>query len=261
MQNTSALYDDIVSNENHWFEVALAIGDRGRLIDEFGNVLIFGTDAILVDTGGANTAFRADILMSLSTKHSVFNENHPVVGSALAGELDVTMLKPVASIPKMARLAPYIRATDGERVSEWLPKGIYYVDTRETSHNSNGLDIITIHGYDAMLMFEANYPSDNASNYPMLDTAMVQFIANSVRISVDPRTFQRMNRGYKFSLPLGYSSREMLGIIAASYGGNFIISDEGQLLLIRLQDLPKETNYLVTESGDVLVFGNDKILV
>ena len=70
-----------------------------------------------------------------------------------------------------------------------------------------------------------------------------------------------MNRWYKFSLPLGYSSREMLGIIAASYGGNFIISDEGQLLLIRLQDLPKETNYLVTESGDVIVFGNDKITV
>ena len=44
MQNTSALYDDIVSNENHWFEVALAIGESGRLIDEFGNVLIFGTE-------------------------------------------------------------------------------------------------------------------------------------------------------------------------------------------------------------------------
>jgi hypothetical protein len=90
---------------------------------------------------------------------------------------------------------------------------------------------------------------------------MVNFLAESVKISVDPRTIARMNAGYRFPLPVGYSSREVLGIIAASYGGNFVISDEGQLLLIRLQDLPKETNYLVTQTGDVLLFGTDRILV
>jgi len=261
VQDTSALYKEIIASENHWFEVALAIGDRGLLTDERNNVLIFGDTAILVDTGGADTAFREDILMSMTTKHSVFNENYPVVGSAIAGEIDITLLKPVATIPRMARLAPYVRVTDGERHSEWLPKGIYYVDTRQTSNNSNGLDIVTIHGYDAMLMFEQNYPSDSTHNYPLLDTTMVQFIADSAGVPVDPRTFTRMNKSYKFSLPVGYSSREMLGIIAASYGGNFIISDEGQLLLIKIGDLPKETNYLVTESGDVLVFGDTKILV
>ena len=261
MQNTSALYNQIISEENHWFEVALAIGENGRLIDEHNNVLIFGDTAILVDSGGADSAFRENILMSLSTKHSVFNENYPVVGSAIAGEIDITMLKPVADIPRMARLAPYVRVTDGVQYSEWLPKGIYYVDTRETSHNSNGLDIVTIHGYDSMLMFEQNYPSDNIHNYPLRDTTMVQFIADSVGVPVDPRTFTRMDKQYSFSLPVGYNSREVLGIIAASYGGNFVISDEGQLLLIRLGDLPKETNYLVTESGDVIVFGDTKILV
>ena len=49
--------------------------------------------------------------------------------------------------------------------------------------------------------------------------------------------------------------REVLGIIAASYGGNFVMSDEGMLLLIRLADLPKETNLLITEYGDTIVFG------
>ena len=138
---------------------------------------------------------------------------------------------------------------------------MYYIDTRETSHNSNGLDILTIHGYDAMLKFEMNYPSDSANNYPMLDTDMVQFLANSINISVDPRTWERMTEAYTFPLPVGYSSREVLGAIAASYGGNFIMSDEGQLLLIRLSDLPRETNFLVTESGDVIIFGDDKIIV
>ena len=261
MQNTSALYKEIISGENYWFEVALAIGESGRLIEEHGMVLKFGSTAILVDSGGADTAFREDILMSMSTKHSVFSEDYPMVGAAISGEIDIKMIKPVAAIPKRARLAPYVRATDGTRYSEWLPKGIYYIDTREYSKNSNGLDIVTIHGYDAMLLFEQNYPSDNQHDYPLLDTTMVQFLANSIKISVDPRTLTRMNKGYRFGLPLGYSSREVLGIIAASYGGNFVISDEGQLLLIRLCDLPKETNYLVSPIGDVFVFGSDKILV
>ena len=261
MQNTPALYDELISEPNHWFECALAIGESGRLIDEIGDVLIFGNTAILVDSGGAETAFREEVLMSMSTSHSVFNEQYPTVGSAVSGEIYITMIRPSGDIPKMARLVPFVRVTDGERHSEWLQKGVYYIDTRETSHNSNGLDILTIHGYDAMLMFEQNYPSDNVNNYPMLDTDMVQFLANSINISVDPRTWDRMTEAYQFPLPVGYSSREVLGAIAASYGGNFIISDEGQLLLIRLSDLPRETNYLVTESGDVILFGNDKITV
>lgn len=261
MQNVSELYNDIISQDNHWFEVALAIGESGRLIDEFNNVLYFGNTAILVDSGGAATAFREDILMSLSTKHAVFNENYPTVGSAVSGEIDISMLKPTSDIPRMARLAPFVRVTDGMRTSEWLQKGVYYVDTREMSNNSNGLDIVTIHGYDAMLKFEMNYPSDSVNDYPMLDTDMVQFLADSIQIPVDPRTFERMDEGYSFPLPVGYSSREVLGIIAASYGGNFVISDEGQLLLIRLSDLPRETNYLIDQTGDILLFGTDRILV
>lgn len=261
MQNTSALYNQIIAEENHWFEVALAIGESGRLITERDEVILFGNTAILVDTGGAETGYRENILMSLSTKHAVFNENYPTVGSAISGEIDIAMIKPTASIPKMARLVPFVRVTDGVNTSEWLQKGVYYVDTRETSHNSNELDIVTIHGYDAMLMFEKDYPSDNQHDYPLLDTAMVQFLADSINISVDPRTFVRMDKAYKFPLPVGYSSREVLGIIAASYGGNFVISDEGQLLLIRLSDLPRETNYLVTQLGDVILFGTDRIVV
>lgn len=261
MQNTSALYDSIVSSENHWFEVSLAIGESGRLVTENNEVIKFGSTAILVDTGGALSGFREDVLISLETSHSVFNEQYPVIGSAVSGQISVKMIMPTATIPKRARLAPYIRATDGVRYSEWLPKGIYYIDTREVTHDSSGVDVITIHGYDAMLFFEMNYPSDSQHNYPLLDITMVNFLASSVRISVDPRTVARMNKGYKFPLPVGYSSREVLGIIASAYGGNFVISDEGQLLLIRLQDLPKDTNYLVTQTGDVLVFGTDKILV
>lgn len=261
MQNTDQLYKDIISTDNHWFETRLVIGESGRLVDKSGDAITFGGEAILVDTGGPESGFDETVLMSIRTSHRVFKKNIPVVGSAVSGEIDIEMLQPYGELPKMARLAPFVRATDGERVSDWLPKGVYFVDTRYTSHNDDGLIIMTIHGYDSMLMFEQDYPSDDENNYPLLDTAMVQHIADSIKIGVDPRTFERMDKGYMFPLPIGYSSREMLGFIAASYGGNFIISDENQLLLVKLGDLPKETNYLIDQLGNVLVFGSDRILV
>lgn len=268
MQSTSELYNEIVSSTNHWFETSLSIGDTGLLIRETGEWFDFGefwkngvkiadTTEILVDRGGAETGYKENVLISLSTNHRVFDQNFPTVGSAISGEIDVQMIMPMAEIPRTARLVPYVRATDGKRYSEWIQKGIYFIDTRQTTHNDDGLEILTLHGYDSMLKFEMNYPSDNTHNYPLVDTEVVKFLAGSIQITVDPRTLERMNKGYMLPLPLGYSSREVLQIIAGSYGGNFVITDEGQLLLIRLCDLPKETNYLVRETGDVFTFGED----
>jgi hypothetical protein len=55
--------------------------------------------------------------------------------------------------------------------------------------------------------------------------------------------------------------REVLGFIAAMYGGNWVITKEGKLSLITLAGLPEETNYLVTNFGNPITFGGDRILV
>ena len=70
-----------------------------------------------------------------------------------------------------------------------------------------------------------------------------------------------MTEEYKFPLPVGYSSREVLGMIAASYGGNFVMSDAGELRLVMLNELPPETGLLINYSGDYIVFGEDRIKV
>ena len=69
-----------------------------------------------------------------------------------------------------------------------------------------------------------------------------------------------MNRAYEFT-PFGYTMREMLGYIASAYGGNFIISDTNDLLFVPLGCLRTETYYLVTEGGDSITFGGNRILV
>lgn len=55
--------------------------------------------------------------------------------------------------------------------------------------------------------------------------------------------------------------REVLGYIAVSNAGNWIITDEGKLLLVKFGDIPAETNYLVEEGGFAITFGGDRILV
>ena len=143
--------------------------------------------------------------------------------------------------------------------SEWLPQGVFFVDTRQTSANNNGLDVLTIHGFDAMLKGEQDYAGDAVGGD--YDTAFVSSIAAQMGVSVDPRTWDIMGAGHIITFPLGYSCREILGYIAGIYIGCFVVTDKGALRLVSLLALPPETNLLTDEIGDVLVFGNDAILI
>ena len=61
-------------------------------------------------------------------------------------------------------------------------------------------------------------------------------------------------------LPAGYSCREVLCAIGTICAGNFIISDEGKLLLVRMNVEPKN-RVLSNENDYVLMFGDTAIYV
>lgn len=244
MLNTSALYDSLVSDPLHRFQAKVNING--------------------VDYGES-------VLMSIRTSYRVFSESQPTVGGCLAAELEVVMLAPSAAIPRMATVRPYVRVTNGTQTSEWLPQGVFFIDTRQTTHNDSGLDILTLHCYDAMLKAEADYPSTSIS-YPAKDYRIVQIIAQAMGLQssttahtgIDARTKTLMNNGsgiYNISLPVGYSMREVLANIAAMYAGNWIITYEGKLRLVTLTELPDETYYLMDELFEAITFGGDRILV
>ena len=245
MLSTSALYNTIISG-THTFEAKVEI-----------NGVTYGESAVT----------------SLISRYRVFSENQPTVGGCLAAELEVTLLAPSASIPRMARVRPYIRVKNATQTSEWLPQGIFYIDTRQTTHNDDGLDILTLHCYDAMLKAEADYPSTSIS-YPAKDYRIVQIIAYAMGLQnssaasnhngIDARTKTLMNNGsgkYNIGLPVGYSMREVLANIAAMYAGNWILTYEGKLRLVTLTELPEETYYLIDDHYDAITFGGDRILV
>lgn len=241
MQETSDLYKQILGS-THWKETRLLIGPKDASI----NLM---------------TAYYDDVLRSINTSIRLFSEDTPSVGDCISGEINVSMNMPKSQPPRQGKLVPQIRLTDGQRHSEWISKGVFYIDTRKKSGEKSGIEVLTLTGFDAMLRSEQEYPS-SALAWPASDIDVVREIAAFMDVDVDPRTVEMMTKGYKVQYPGGeYSCRETLGYIAAMYGGCFIMNDIGQLRLVKLNSIPKGTNYLIDNNGFAITFGGVRILV
>ena len=258
MQETSSLYKRLLADPGHWKEYSLVIGESGVLVSEKGEKITFGGTSILVASSGADSGFRENAIISMSTQKNIFSDSNPSVGNCIAGQISVDMIKPAGEIPRRARLAPYVRLTNGKERSEWIPKGVFFIDHREYSGDENKR--MVLNGYDHIILTEDEFPS-STNEWPRIDIDVVRDIANEIGVSVDKRTVQIMNKGYKINYPAGYSMREVLENIAAMYAGSFVMSDVAELLLVTMFGIPKETSYLINNAGFAITFGGDRILV
>lgn len=262
MQQTSAIYQELLAryqagDADVKVESRLAIGKTGVLITKQGEDITFGGVSILVGISGADGGYDETQLISINTSGRVFSKNVPTVGEAISSEINVEMLTPYTEIPWQARMVPYVRLTDGIHYSEWIQKGVYYIDTRDTR---TGIGRLSIHGYDDMLRAEQDYPASSLS-WPAKDIDVIREIAAFIGVSVDDRTVEQMVYGYPVQYPGEYSCREVLGYIAAMYAGCFVMSDLGELRLVALNGIPVETRYLIAAAGQPITFGGVKILV
>ena len=258
MQETSSLYKRLLADPGHWKEYALVIGESGVLVNEHSETITFGGTAILVSSSGTDSGFRESAIISMSTQKSIFPKSTPTVGNCIAGQISVEMIKPKGDIPRRARLAPYVRLTNGSEYSEWIQKGVFFIDHREYSGDEN--ERMVINGYDHIILTEADFPS-STDEWPRIDIDVVRDIASAIGTYVDTRTVQIMNNGYRINYPAEYSMREVLENIAAMYAGSFVMSDSGELLLVTMFGIPKETSYLIDSAGFAITFGGDRILV
>lgn len=235
MIETSATYKTLLAKGAR-AEVSLVIGSGGHLITSEGKRLVIGKGGISVGRGSADGGVKMDKLRSLTITQVAMDEGSFSLGGAFAAEIDVELYGLTGEIPKMAELKPYVRLTDGEQTSEWIPQGVFYVDSREVD-NPDGLKIIRLHGYDAMLKGEQNMPTVGLA-WPMSSTAAARTAAQAMGVELDPRTLTRLGGTLSFSVPtpIGYSCREVLQSIAGACGGSFVMSQEGKLLLITLWD-------------------------
>lgn len=189
-------------------------------------------------------------IQSVNITHPLFDSLS--VGNACSAELTMSFW-PSVEPPRMAEIIPYERVAGTE---EWRQLGIFYIDTRTRKR-----DLLSIVAYDAMLRSEELWPANFYGPYPLLMTDAVDIICREMEVELDPRT--KLNQTYSIDmLDDNDSIRNVLTYVAAANGGNWIVTDEGKLLLVPLFDsMPPETHYLINESGEAINFGGDRILI
>lgn len=207
----------------------------------------------------AGTDYAQDRLVNLETSGGIFDE--PDIGCCVSRQIDLVLRVP-GDIPKGAKIQVYVRLALGGEFSEWIPKGEFYFSTRKTDARTGSM---TVHGYDAMRRAGEIWltPAYDRRNWPMPPMEAARDIASRIGVELDPRT------ALDPAFPVGYPVDEngdlamddILSGLAVANAGNWIITDEGKLLLLRLGDIPPETNYLVDEHGDAITFGGVRILV
>ena len=229
----------------------------------FGSEEHYFIPKVIVDTINENGVveemeFGQDDIVEMSVNMGMFAGDVPGAGSCVSAELNLKMHQPGRTIPTMAKIQPYVMVTDGEEESEWIPQGKFFVDTREATHDDDGMPIISFHAYDAMLKAEGDCPDVGVDweEETITDIEMVRRIADELDVGIDSRTLDLMVYGYEIGVPIGMSMREVLSNIAGMYGGNWVMNYDGDLLLIGIGEIPVDTNYLVYVNGAPISFGN-----
>ena len=234
MHSVSNLYLSLLADKNHRVETKLSIAGV-----EYSQADIV-RDSLRV-YGGLYSAFG--------------------IGNCSARQIDFEII-PKGDIPRQAEIKVYARLVSGEQVSEWIPKGVFFFSTRKTDRVAG---VLSVHGYDAMLKAEETWldSSYDAETWPMPVWTAVNDIAARMGVAVDSRT--QLDAKFPVQYPVDsegdMTMREALSRVAVANAGNWIITDEGKLLLVGLNSMPAETNYLITESGSAITFGGVRILV
>lgn len=163
MQTVSATYTQLMQNGG-WQEVSLVVSNPSSSANK--------------------TTFDKDSIVKLRTSHRLYDKGVSV-GNATAGTIEVELIANSNQIPSMAKLVPQVRLTDGTTNSEWLQRGVYFVDTREYDRETG---ILRLTGFDAMLRGEQDYmQSGNQGTWPQVDINVLCDIAK--RLGLGDNTF------------------------------------------------------------------------
>lgn len=237
MQQVSATYTALIS-QPHIVETKLEVWDKG------------GESQV--------HTFNENEIASVYTSRALFSNNNPSVGGTVSCEIDCELYSvDGVIIPRMAMLKPYVRIKTDTEESEWIPKGVYWVDTRNEDYNSKK---IQIHGYDAMLKGEQLFVNDAlVDNWPRTDIQVLNgFTQDGVRydgvaqimgVTIQQSSLNKINRGYAVQFPgvvqtsgtdrmsvrgAAMTVREVLGAIGAMYCGNWTIDEDGTMRFMQL---------------------------
>lgn len=159
--------------------------------------------------------------------YGAFFDNEFTIGAAVSRQIDISILNP-GEIPRGAEIKLY---------EEDEPQGVFYIGTRPT----DDADVLSIHGYDAMLKADTSWLTDGYDNvvFPVSEDDAVNDICDRMGVTRAPGVV--LLNQYPIDYPVGefgnLTMREVLRGIAGANAGCFFINLRGELDLWR----PMET--------------------
>ena len=220
--------------------------------------------ALIYRTSSSYNIYNNTKIVSATTRSAML-DSKLTIGNCIAKELHLVLrnISGMPTIPRMAQIRMQFRLNDETTQSEWLPKGTFFIDTRDESYGG----VLTIDAFDPMLKAEQSFTQPgNQGQWPRSDITVINQIATRIGVTVDARTTAIITNNYQIPYPGygegAYTCREILGYIGTMYGGNWIITDENKLRLIILGDIPPgDTNLLVDQLGNYITIGGYRIIV
>lgn len=172
--------------------------------------------------------YAEDQFFSIKTSHSLLDSGSGAsVGNVISKQITIEMKNPSETIPKMAKIQPFVTLTNTEDTTESyeIPKGVFYIDTREINKQSGKL---TLTGYDKILMLDQDY----VSSYT--EATYLRNIVDDIRkkaglgASANRYPIDTPVQNAKIQFTAGtYTMREVLGFCAGMGLGNYVLSDDG----------------------------------
>jgi len=179
--------------------------------------------------------YGTDVLKKIKIAPALFEGNGPSIGNTNSTQCNLTLRLDSGVWPRAAEFKVRVRlvSDDGLQQSEWLDMGTFYTDERSKTKGGD-LNIIA---FDAMLKTETSW-TDKVTlpdNWPITARAAANLISTATGIEIE--SISELDNTVAFvGLDTASTAREGLGTIAAGLGGNWNISAENKLRLVRMQN-------------------------
>lgn len=206
---------------------------------------------VIAKTSGTESYLGDAIVSPPKVTNSIFSEDKFSIGGVHSGSVTFSVLQ--KSVPPiMAQIQIFVRLKSGSTTSEWLPKGQYYIYSRDYDEKTN---VLQVTAYDILLLTE-QIAYTSATGFPKTMRAVVYDICTALGVTLNPDTVVSDTLVCEFDSTM--TMREYLSLIAAAHGGNWIADEAGRLKLVRPFE---QIDLLVDENDNVIIFGEDAIIV
>jgi hypothetical protein len=145
------------------------------------------------------------------------------IGAAVPTRLDLT-IKTEDIFPSNAEIRPYIKLYGDGASSEWMPFGVFYIDSRKYIN-----DVWEFVAYDKLML--ANQPWETSLMLPNTMNNVMDEICTILDIELVPGLLI-----HSYDVPLTtqeFTIRQVIGYIAACHAANAKINKDGKLAFIK----------------------------